>query len=130
MKKLIFVSTAVPVFAFGLIGALHLPFARPLLSAIGVGCPAKASPEEVEHARLASAKASRGAAPSPERFALGFALDRTTRDEVDAWVSKHALSCKDAQRGTLLKCAGVPPEVVGQSGAAIDDLSFLFEPKN
>ena len=42
------------------IGLLHLPVARPLLAWIGVGCPAKASPEEVEAARREAASAARG----------------------------------------------------------------------
>lgn len=133
MKRKIIVG--VPLFVLGLVGlmgVLHLPFMRPvampLMAALGYDCPVRASPEEVEVARMASARAARGQAPSPARPALGFVLDRTSRAEVDAWAAARGVSCTPSQRGTVLRCTGVPAAAVGLDGGAIDDLSFAFDP--
>jgi hypothetical protein len=105
-----------------------MPVARPLLAWIGVGCPGRASPEAVEAARLDSARAARGVTPSPARPALGFALDVSTRTDVDAWAAERKLTCKESQRGTVLRCSAVPAAELGHGGSDVDDLSFLFEP--
>lgn len=114
------------------IGALHLPMARPLLAWVGVGCPAKASPEEVEAARKNAASLARGPTWAKARPALGFRLDQTTKAEVDAWVKAKGLSCTEAERGTVLRCAGVPAAALGRSegGTGVDDLSFAFSAKD
>jgi len=131
MKRRIVVGVPLVLLGLpGVIGVLHLAVARPLLALIGVGCPVRASPEEVEAARLTSARAARGTATSPERPALGFALDRMTPADIDAWVTRHAIDCTESQRGAVLTCKNVTPVALGQaSGAPIDDLSFAFDPK-
>ena len=111
-----------------LVGLLHLPAARPLLALVGVGCPSQASPDAVETARLAAAHAERGAAPSPARPALGFALDETTLADVEAWSAAHGLDCETKRAGTVVVCKDVPNEVFGGAAGAVDDVSFAFEP--
>lgn len=114
------------------IGLLHLPMARPLLAWIGVGCPAKASPEEVEAARREAASAARGPTWAKARPALGFTLDRTTKAEVEAWAKAAGLSCVDAERGTVLRCSQVSAAALGGDASErapagpVDDLSFAF----
>jgi hypothetical protein len=134
MKKKLLVG--IPLVALGLVGfmgALHLPFLRPvalpLMVALGYECPVAATPDEVEAARKGSARAARGDTPSPARPALGFRLDEMARAEVEAWVERHSLSCKASQKGALLTCEGVPAAALGRDGAPIDDLSFRFEPR-
>lgn len=115
--------------AVALVGGLHHPAARPLLAWIGVGCPAQASPTDVESARRATARALRGVEPATQRPALGFVLDEASRDEVTAWAEAHALDCALKREGTVLLCANVPAELLGHAGGAVDDLSFAFEPE-
>ena len=120
----------VPLVLPALIGALHLPIARPLLGALGMGCPLKASPEEVEAARLRSARAVRGTEPSPARPALGFRLDQMTRAEVEAWASQSGLSCQPSQQGMVLRCKAVPATALGEAEGMVDDLTFGFRPQD
>lgn len=127
-RKILVVVPLIVLGLVGLMGVLHLPFARPVLAWIGYGCPAKATPEQVEVARLTSARAARGTTPSPGRPALGFSLDSTTRADVDAWVAARGLRCTELQQGTVLRCTSVPALALGQSGGLIDDLAFAFEP--
>src|SRR5262245_30553645 len=112
-----------------LVGVLHMPFARPVLALIGYGCPIKASPGDVEVARRLSAKAIRGTTASPSRPALGFALDRSTRADVDVWVESFKLDCDDQQEGAVLRCKNVPASAFGENGALINDVAFAFEPR-
>jgi len=126
MNKKIVLGVATPVLLFGLIGVLHMPIARPVLALIGFGCPVRATPEAVEAARLTSARAARGTVASPDRPALGFVLDTTTRADVDTWVAAHHLDCTESQAGSVLRCDRVPAEVLG---TPLDDLSFAFAPK-
>src|ERR1700709_1773111 len=85
------VSVLVGLTAF--VGFLHTKAGRPLLARLGVGCPVKASPEDVEAARLKSARALRGVETAASRPALGFALDSMTLADVKAWVAKNDLNC-------------------------------------
>jgi hypothetical protein len=131
-KKLVVAIPLVALGLVGLVGALHLPLLRPValraMVALGYECPVAATPEEVEAARKASARAARGTSPSPARPALGFALDRMGRADVEAWVERHDLECKSSQKDTVLRCLGVPAAALGRTGGPVDDLTFKFEP--
>jgi len=106
-------------------GLLHTPAGRPLLARLGVGCPIKASPEDIEAGRLGSARVQRGTAAAPSRPALGFELDRISRREVETWAAARHLSCADVRAG-LLRCVDVPAAALGEPGPSIERLDFGF----
>lgn len=96
----------------GVVGLLHMPFARGLLMRAG-GCPVgRASLAEIEPARQASIAAQRGTSAAPSRPALGFELDRTTRDEARAWAQHVHVSCEDVREG-VVSCRDVPAAALG-----------------
>ena len=111
------------------VGFLHTKAGRPLLAHLGVGCPMKASPEDVEAARLNSARTQRGAEAAASRPALGFALDSMTLADVKAWVDKHDLNCDELRTG-LMRCSDVPATAFGdqETGPNVDQLDFGFAP--
>jgi len=113
--------------ATALIGLLHLPIARTMLAQIG-GCPfAGATPEEVERAQDRAFHALRGSTPARQRPAMGFALETTTLQEIEAWTRAHGLSCESSQRDTLVTCERVPAGALmpGTTGR-FDQLAFGF----
>jgi hypothetical protein len=120
-------ATLVALTAF--VGFLHTPAGRPLLARVGIGCPIKASAEDVEHARLVSVRATRGDTVSPARPALGFQLDTMTLADVNAWADRNHVSCDESRSGSLLRCKDVPTSAIGGSGPKIDELAFGFTPK-
>ncbi len=97
----------------GAIGALHMPFARPLMMRLG-GCPMagmRMTPEQMDRSRqmgVAGVAGSRADSAAPARPALGFALDATTVDEVHAWASRQHVDCDDVRAG-LVRCTDVAP---------------------
>ncbi|MEO7035894.1 MAG: hypothetical protein ABI548_18310 [Polyangiaceae bacterium] len=111
------------------VGFLHTKAGRPLLARLGVGCPVKASPADVEVARLSSARALRGVEAAASRPALGFALDSMTLSDVKAWAAKHDLNCDELRTG-LMRCTDVPVTAFGdrETGAPVDQLDFGFAP--
>jgi hypothetical protein len=116
----------------GLVGLAHAPFARSRSLLRTLGCPvagARMTPEVAERARRMALATDRAALSAPARPALGFALDRSTRDEVRAWARREQVECEDARRG-LMKCARVAPEALGleATGATIDELALEFDP--
>lgn len=115
------------VSATGLIGALHLPFARPLLACVA-GCPvARVTPEQVEQAQRRALQKLRGSDVAPARPALGFMLDATTLDDVKAWARKNGLTCDESRKGALLKCEDVPARAFTvEVDGAVDEIAFGF----
>jgi len=96
----------------GLIGMLHMPFARGLLMRLG-GCPVgNASLAEMEPRRHEIVDKERGATPAPARPALGFTLDKTTHAELDAWAERSHVSCRE-ERKALVFCKDVPAAALG-----------------
>lgn len=92
--------------AFALVGALHMPFARPLLMRLG-GCPASGiSPVAIDAARKGAIDSARGITPAPARPAMGFALDAATIDDVRAWAARVGARCEEKRELTLVKCSG------------------------
>ncbi len=125
------VAAGALVVATGLIGLAHAPFARSLLMSLG-GCPmagARMTPAVAERARQMALGADRNEPPAPSRPALGFALDSTTLPEARAWARREHVDCEDARPG-LMKCTGVPPEVLGlpATQGKLDELSLEFDP--
>lgn len=106
-------------------GLLHTKAGRPLLAHLGAGCPVKASPADVEAARLDSARARRGTEAATSRRALGVALDTTTLKEGKAWAAQQGVSCEDVRAG-LLRCVNLPATAIDSSGPTITKLDFGF----
>ncbi|HEX4449068.1 MAG TPA: hypothetical protein VH044_20145 [Polyangiaceae bacterium] len=112
------------------VGALHAPFARPLLMRLG-GCPmagaSKMTAVELERARHIGAEA-RGTEAAPARPALGFTLDTSTLADVRAWATRTHADCDDPHPG-LVVCKDVAPQSLGRDPAegTIDQLALGFD---
>jgi hypothetical protein len=109
------------------IGALHLPFARPLLARLA-GCPfSRVTPEQVEQAQRSALRKLRGPHAAPARPALGFDLDATTLLDVKAWARRNGIACEESRQGTLLKCDTVPAaRLISDGTGSIDEVAFGF----
>jgi hypothetical protein len=113
------------------VGALHMPFARPLLMRLG-GCPmagaSKMTAADLERARHMGVEGDRGVTPAPARPALGFALDASTLADVRAWAARTHADCDDPHPG-LVVCKDVRPESLGldPSQGTIDQLVLGFD---
>ena len=116
----------------GLAAVLHLPFAAPLLRAISPAsvCPImRGSPAQIDraHALGAAAIRSSGASAAPARPALGFELDKTRKTDLDAWATRHRVTCSSiAGNETLQRCKDVPAAAVGQPGelGPLEEITF------
>ena len=94
----------------GIVGVLHLPFARHFLMRLG-GCPI-GTPEQTEASRRDAVRQARGIQSAPARPAIGFELDVTTLDDVRAWSNAHGLDCEEVRDHTLVRCRDVPARAV------------------
>ena len=130
LKKGLAIASASLVGMTGLIGALHMPFGRSLLMKIG-GCPIEritpAQLEQVQNAAVNNATAD-ATDNAPARPALGFVLEKTTIEEVHAWIDRKGLTCKNDLGDTLIMCPGVPAATVDQQGPDLASLEFGFRP--
>lgn len=116
----------------GLVGVLHLPFAAPLLRMIRIGavCPlTRGTPEQIDRAHAIGGAAIRASATAsaPARPALGFTLDRSTRADLDAWATRHGLSCSSiGGNANLRRCTDVPASALGEpdSLGVIEEVAF------
>jgi hypothetical protein len=129
-KRRVFVAAGALAFATAAVGALHMPFARPLLMRLG-GCPlagARMTPVEMENGRHMALADAPVAAIAPARPALGFTLDTTTLADVHAWAARTHADCNDPHPG-LVKCAGVAPTALGldPSQGIVEALSLAFD---
>jgi hypothetical protein len=107
-----------------LIGALHAPWARPLLMRLG-GCPIESDPLVIERAQREGAHARRGDQPSPTRVVHGFHLGEDGPSEVEAWASAHGAQCTAHREGLWLGCTNVSGTAIGMQGA-LERLDFTF----
>lgn len=124
----IYVASGLAVLTLAM-GLLHTRLGRPLLAMLGGGCPVQASPDDVERARLSSARATQGHEASPAQPALGFVLDQMTLADVESWAKRENVSCEDSHGGTVLKCSQVPARALGnRSQGAVDELVLAFSP--
>ena len=129
-KRLLIGATGIVATTVGLVGVLHMPFARNLLMDIG-GCPVgHASLAELEPAIKAAQQAQRGTDAAPARPALGFTLDKTTRADAVAWAERAHVSCKDQREG-LFFCYDVPAAAVGldEADGPVSEVHFGFNTK-
>jgi hypothetical protein len=117
---------------FGTVGVLHTRPGRPLLAALGLGCPAlRATPADVEALRQRALAGLRGATPAASRPALGLQLDVSTEANVRAWAVGRSLSCEGFARPTRhFTCHDVAAEALAETGAhvAADEVTFTFFP--
>ncbi|HVZ72828.1 MAG TPA: hypothetical protein VHJ20_10680 [Polyangia bacterium] len=122
------VATTALLVAF--VGFLHTKAGRPILAALGVGCPAmRVSPSEVEALRQRALTQLRGARPAAARPALGLALDGSTEADVTSWTQVRGLRCEAGAKPTRhLTCRDVPAAALPptDSTAPVDELSFTF----
>jgi hypothetical protein len=108
----------------GLIGALHMPWARPLLMQVG-GCPVVTDPIAIERARHEGALARRGTEPAPTRIVRGFRLGEDSSVQVQAWANAHEVRCTSEREGTWLLCENVPASALGMSSGPMR-VDFTF----
>jgi hypothetical protein len=119
--------------ALGIVAFAHTRAARPVLAWLGLGsgCPMSLSgqtPATLEQRRVETMRVLAGSDPAHARPALSFVLGSSTRDDVSAWASAHAVPCTDALLDTALHCReiGATAEVGG--GPPIADAFFRFDP--
>lgn len=125
-------TVGVGVLLTAAIGALHLPFAAPLLRRLMPGglCPVtRGTPAQIERAHAIAAAAIRATAEraAPTRPALGFALDQTHRTDVDAWASAHGISCGSINGNeNLRRCQNVAAADLGLPSALgpLEEITF------
>lgn len=99
-------------------GFLHSKAGRPLLAKLGVPCPAnKATADQVAAVHELGLTGLRGTAAAPARPAHGFALDRMTLADAQAWAAAKGATCVHETRGfDYLRCRSVSSEVLDQPG--------------
>src|SRR6187402_1445559 len=123
----IYVASGLAILTLAM-GFLHTRHGRPLLARLG-GCPVQASPDQVERARLSSARVTQGHEASPAQPALGFVLDRMTIGDVEDWAKRENVACDDSRSGTVLTCSKVPAKALGNRAlGAVDELVLAFSP--
>lgn len=126
------IFAAVIAVAIAGVGFLHTKAGRPLLAAMGVGCPAmRVSPAEVEGLRQRALSSLRGTLPAAARPVFGLTLDASTEAEVSAWTAARGLDCQLAARPTRhLTCRDVPATALRRAAEepAVDEVSFTFFP--
>lgn len=120
MRNTLLKLTVSSLILVGVIGLLHMPFARNLLRSVG-GCPFPTTDrtltaQEAETLRQKTLAPERSLAPASARPALGFDLERTTRAEVIAWATKNGLTCKADRHGAGLTCPDVRASMLPEHG--------------
>ena len=127
-KKRILVAAGALTAVVAAAGVAHMPFARGLLMRLG-GCPfGSARLADVEPARRAAIAGERGLTPAPARPALGFDLDRTTRQDARAWADREHVTCHDVREG-LVQCQDVAASALGlpEVDGPVGELSLGFD---
>jgi len=115
----------------GAVGFLHTKAGRPILAALGVGCPAmRVTPAQVETVRQRALATLRGKTPAASRPAFGLALDVTTEADAKAWAAARGLDCASAERPTRhLTCSDVPANLLTDAQAGkLDEVNLTFFP--
>jgi hypothetical protein len=96
-----------------LVAVGHAPVARPLVARLAratgltrAGCPlgAHVEPAKLEAERARATAALAGDAPAASRPALGFALGRSTKDEVRASMEARGARCDEELAGLAVRC--------------------------
>ncbi len=129
-----------------LMGVAHTKPGRPLLALLfgapGAGAAGRAGgcplgfdqgggdPARREAGRLRRAEGLRGEGKASGRPALGFALDATTRAEIEAWAAKAGVSCVEPAAplfGADLDCSNVASGRLHRDASALDARSLWFQ---
>lgn len=136
MRRTLIKVTVSSLILVGVVGLMHMPFARDLLQSVG-GCPFPTTDrtltaQEAETLRQKTLAPERSLAAASARPALGFALERTTRAEVLTWATTHKLTCKaDRHGGAGLTCADVRASMLPEPGEKelVGQLMLGFTPE-
>lgn len=134
LARVLTIGAALSALALGMVGFAHTSAARPLLGAVlrvaHGGCPfgydQALSPAQRERAQLNFAITHRGEGRARSRPALGFQLDRTTRDEVVAELAAHGIACASGTGMSDLTCTGVPSQALPNATGPARNLWFTF----
>jgi hypothetical protein len=112
------------------IGWMHTPQGIAVLRAAGLPCPATgATAADVMTIREQGLERIRTDAAAPDRAALGFALETTTRAQAVAWATAHRLPCEPVDKGLrFLRCRGVDAQALGVAGPPVSELWLAFRP--
>jgi hypothetical protein len=127
LKALLFLGGGMGLLV-GLIGFAHTEAGKPLLHwlANAAGCPVDfegGDPARVEAFRVHALQQRDGKVVARTHPALNFELGRTTRSEVQQWVSAQGADCSTTRKGSVLSCARVSQ---GQQ-LPLEDLHFQFD---
>lgn len=117
--------------AMGLVGAMHLKAARPVLAMLGVPCPVdKTTAEQVSTLRASGLAHLRAERLAPARPVPGaFVLDGTTVEEATRWAHESGIACDDVKHGySYLRCRGVEANKLGLAGPPVSELWLSFGP--
>jgi hypothetical protein len=119
----------------------HVGPLRPVLGRLGrvfgqstgSGCPvslAGLTPQEIERHRAQSNEVLAGNQPARARAAGPFIVGKTMRRDVEAWATERAVSCREEQSATALRCTSVPSAALGTSAEAppATDAFVRFDP--
>lgn len=144
LKKVLWTSAGLLAASTALMGFAHTKTGRPLLGLLGGGqkpalaqtkgggsCPLGFSKEGGDPAAKdavlkAQADKLRGAERALARPALGFALDKTTKSDVESWANRNGVTCKVPKVGADLDCSNVPAALLSQGGGGPDAKSIWF----
>jgi len=134
LARVLTICAASCALAVGVVGLAHTSAGRPLFGAIlrvaHGGCPfgydRALSPAERERAQLNFAITHRGERRARSRPALGFQLDRTTRDEVVARLAARGVACKSGTGMSDLTCDSVPSQALPNATGPARNLWFTF----
>lgn len=124
-------SVAALTVAIGLVGAMHLKAARPVLAMLGVPCPVdNTTAEQVSALRASGLAHLRADQFAPARpVPGGFVLDGTTAEEAARWAHENGIACDDVKHGySYLRCRGVDANKLGLAGPPISELWLSFGP--
>lgn len=124
-------SVAALTVAIGLVGAMHLKAARPVLAMLGVPCPVdNTTAEQVSALRASGLAQLRASQPAPARPLPGrFLLDSTTADEAARWARENGVACDAVTHGYhYLRCRGVDASKLGLAGPPVSELWLSFGP--
>lgn len=124
-------SVAALTVAIGLVGAMHLKSARPVLAMLGVPCPVDSTTAEQVSALRASGLAHlRTSQPAPARpLPGGFVLEGTTAAEAVRWAHENGVACDAVTHGyNYLRCRGVEARKLGLAGPPVSELWLSFGP--
>jgi hypothetical protein len=94
------------------------------------GCPfgydQAMSPDQRERARAQFAAIHRGETRAPSRPALGFTLDQTTREQVQASMSAQGVQCSPGHGISDLTCLHVPSSALPGTAPAAPERTLWF----